>query len=858
MSRRWRHQVSLVFMLWIGMTCLSQVAYASDAGDAHALTSWSPVFGLVGLLALAVIMFPLANKMRFPYTVMLAIVGGVIGVVKLMLAQHYVPLVSDFLIALDSFNISSDMVFFVFLPALVFESALSIDVRRLMEDIAPILFLAVVGLIISTAIVGFLMHAVTPFSLVVCLLLGAIVSATDPVAVVAIFKDLAAPKRLAILVEGESLFNDATAIVAFTLLSGMLMGTTDAGIVSGTVSFLKVFIGGILVGYLLARIYCLIFSWLGDIQIAKTTLSITLAYLSFIYAEHFLHVSGVMAVVTAALVVGSHGRSVISLGNWHALHEVWEQIGFIANSIIFLLVGLAVPVIMQNVSAEQWGWLAILLVAAFSARALIIFGLLPIMSKAKMAAPVTMGYQAVMYWGGLRGAVSLALALAVMENDNFSADIQIFIGMLVCGFVIFTLFVNATTMQFVMKLFGLNKLSRTDTAIKERALVNALTGLQSQAENIAAMSDADKSFVIEVGANIDLRKSKAVEAFDQVTDLSEDQWTAVGLKTIAQREEEVYSHMYDRGLIASDSARRLLANTKDLADGVKQYKESGYLMATRKNLEFKWNTHTAMWLQRKCNISTPLASQLGHRFEDLCSMVVAQRELLSNLKESLQDFLSTPAIDKVTANLRQRLALSEREQQAMRSAYPDYAEKLERRMYAMAMARMEQTQYASMLKAALISNEVKTELMHELEMRSAPYTKRPALDLGLDTSALLAKVPLFAELSDKARKQIASILNPRLVIPGEYVVQLGEVGDAMYFISTGAIRIELERGDIILGSGEFFGELALLSDQPRNASALSDTYTDLLVLHVREFRSLMKDNPSLKSAIEKIAAERDN
>ena len=264
---------------------------------------WLTVLGISGLLTLAVLMWPLANRLNFPYTVMLAAVGCAIGYLEYLIPEGaHLGMLSDVLEALHTLDITSETVLFVFLPALVFESALAIDVRRLMEDIAPILVLAVIGLLISTAVVGWSLHMVSGVTLIACLLLGAIVSATDPVAVVAIFKDLGAPKRLAILVEGESLFNDATAIVVFTILSAMLLGQSDAGAVSGALAFFKVFFGGVIVGYLLARLFCFLMARVGDSALPKITLSLSLAYLSFLIAEHYLHVSGVMAVVTASLV----------------------------------------------------------------------------------------------------------------------------------------------------------------------------------------------------------------------------------------------------------------------------------------------------------------------------------------------------------------------------------------------------------------------------------------------------------------------------------------------------------------------------------------------------------------------------
>ena len=189
-----------------------------------------------------------------------------------------------------------------------------------------------------------------------------------------------------------------------------------------------------------------------------------MAYLSFIIAEHNLHLSGVMAVVTASLVLGSRGRSIISQSGWHGLEEVWEQIGFVANSIIFILVGLNVPELIGGMTSQQLGWLAILLAVAFTARFAIIFGLVPLMSRMGWASNVSTGYRAVMFWGGLRGAVSLALALVVMEgikiHDHFyayPAEVSEFIAVMVTGFVLFTLAINATTVPILMRAFGLGQ-----------------------------------------------------------------------------------------------------------------------------------------------------------------------------------------------------------------------------------------------------------------------------------------------------------------------------------------------------------------------------------------------------------------
>ena len=244
---------------------------------------WLTVLGLFGLMTISVLVLPLSRKIKMPYTVLLALLGIIIGLADnwLGISQSDTGIVSEFFSSFDSFELTSGIIFFIFLPVLIFEASLAIDVRKLLSDIRPILFLAVIGLFISTFLIGGAVYTVSGMGFVVCLLLGAILSATDPVAVVAIFKDLGAPKRLAILVEGESLFNDATAIVLFTILAAMVAGTAQADLGTGALQFIKVFLGGIVVGFLMARVFSWVIGKVGGIALVEVSLTIALAFLAF-------------------------------------------------------------------------------------------------------------------------------------------------------------------------------------------------------------------------------------------------------------------------------------------------------------------------------------------------------------------------------------------------------------------------------------------------------------------------------------------------------------------------------------------------------------------------------------------------
>lgn len=817
---------------------------------------WTTILGLFGLLTIAVLILPLAKRYKFPYTVLLAVMGIVLGLIVDAAEEAHLGPVSDLFHSFSNFDLTSDVIIFVFLPALVFESSLSIDVRKLMADIRPIMFLAVVGLLISAFMVGGAVHAVSGMSFVVCLLLGAILSATDPVAVVAIFKDLGAPKRLAILVEGESLFNDATAIVLFNIVAAMIIGSSDADLVGGTISFVKVFMGGIIVGFVMARIFAWLIGRVGGVELVEVTLTISLAYLSFLVAEHYLHVSGVMAVVTAALVMGSYGRTAVSGSGWHLLEETWENLGFWANSLIFVLVGMAVPEILTFFSNGMWLTLLVLLVAAFVARGLLTHAILPVLSRFNLAANVSLGFRTVMWWGGLRGAVSLALALAVLEHDAYPREMREFVAALVCAFVLFTLFVNATTVGAVMKAFGLDQLSPADLAVRNRTIARALDDIGRDVPRWAEQHNIPE----EVGEDVARDYAERVDAITTgegpAAELTDTDWLKIGLMATVGRERQGYLEHYAKGYVASATARELVALTDELTDAAKSGGEAGYVFATEKLLEFNWRFMLSMQVQRRFGVKGPLAKRLASRMERLRTVMAVLAEVRGEGIDDIRALVGDSAADRLCEILDDRRSRVMSALNALRIQYPEYAAKLQQRYLQQVAMRRERADYARLHEEAIIGAEIYANLQNELEEREDELGKRPELDLGLDPEQLVARVPLFQGLSEDRIRAISDLLKSELVIPGEVVCRKGETGHAMYFVSSGAIAVQVEPDPVMLGSGDFFGEIALLKDAPRNADVVARTFSDLLILERRDFQKLLDANPELQATIEKVAEER--
>ncbi len=390
------------------------------------------------LLIAAILAEPVARRLRVPFAAVLIAVGFVGS--EVIVALGY-----DTGLRWYHFH---DLILHVFLPVLVFASAFNLKAKTVLKDLLPILFLAVPVMLAVTLLSGgliFLGIGHPGFPILAALLAGALLSATDPVSVVALFQRIGAPERLTVLMEGESLFNDATAIVLFTLLLSLaLMPAQDVDAAAAAGRFLTVFAGGLLSGLvvgagglLLPRV-CI-----GPVTRALATL--ISALISVQLAEHWLQVSGVVSVLVTGLMLGEANRR---RGDSEFSAELWALNAYVANALIFLLMGVTITVAMFT---QQWLAMLIGVGAALATRAIAVFVLLPPINRLPTVEPIPSAYWPVLYWGGLRGAVTLALALALpLELEPWWT-----IQSIAYGVVLFTLFVQAPTMGLLLRRLGL-------------------------------------------------------------------------------------------------------------------------------------------------------------------------------------------------------------------------------------------------------------------------------------------------------------------------------------------------------------------------------------------------------------------
>ena len=798
---------------------------------------------------------PLAARLKLPSTALLGAVGVALGALPAALSQlGWSGPVDVFADMFARLPVSSATYIYVFLPLLVFEAGIATDVRRMMEDAAPILLLAIIATLVATAIIGLALWPLAGVPLVVCLLLGAIVSTTDPAAVIAIFRDVGAPARLTRLAEGEALLNDAAAIVLTTVLFGVISTGAQPDIASGLLEFFVSFVGGGLFGAIAGRGLLWAIPWMRDDRLAEATLTLGLAYGVFVVSERFLHISGVAAVLAAALVASATGRSRIAPENWVFLTDLWDQIAFWARSLVFVLASILVPRLLGTVDWHDLLLLAVLIGAAFAARLLVLFVLMPLLEVLNLTEPISPAFKLALTWGGLRGALTLVLALAATEHPLLRPDVQRFIALLATGFVLFTLFVNGTTLRVVIGLLGLDRLSARNQILRDRVLALSYAEVTDAVRVMGRDRALSEETIQRVVAPYQdwIAAAEAGEGGEELTDRDR---LAIALVALANQERVLALEARADRVASPAAVQVLLQNADALAEGARDEGRVGYRRAAAQTLSFSTLFRFAYFLHRHLGILRPLADRLAERVELLLVTRLLMDRLLA-FNDRRIGAIFGKRIAKITGEMiRLRRQAASFALDALRRQYPDYLATLEVRSLRQSALRQEMGRYKALFDEGLIPRELYEDLERRIA-RTRTTEARPRLDLGLDTRRLVERLDMLSGLEEHQLDRVAKLLRPRFTVPGERIVRAGDRADACYFIASGAAEVRQPDRTIGLGSGDFFGELALLTGRPRQADVVALSFCRLLTLRKADFEAFLAANPETKALITRIAKAR--
>lgn len=496
----------------------------------------------IALFLVATAVALIARWLRAPFTVALVVAGLSLGASR----------------ALDPPHLSKELLFAVFLPGLLFEAAFHLDFQKFWTNKLAIHSLAIPGLLVAIGLTAVILvpttnalHLATGFDLSHGLVLASLLAATDPIAVVGLFKSLGAPKRLAVLVEGESLLNDGTAVVVFTLvLAYVTRGSLSVS--SALLDFVRVVVGGVLVGAVLGFASSKVTQRIEDpmIEITLTTIA---AYGSFALAER-VHVSGVIATVVAGMIYGNYGaRTGMSPSTRLAVESFWEYIAFALNSLVFLLIGFEVPLSSLLVA---WKPTLVAFLAVTLGRAAVVAVITLLLSRTKERLPWS--WAAVLTWGGLRGGLSMVLALGL----PLTVSHRDLIITMTFGTVVLSILVQGLTMAPLLRRLGLVQARAARTRYEvERAAQLAARASLAALEGYREKGLAELEIVETLKASYEGRLNESIERVKELhleqSELREEEERAVRRRLLLVERDSV-SRAVREGTVSADAAEPLL------------------------------------------------------------------------------------------------------------------------------------------------------------------------------------------------------------------------------------------------------------------------------------------------------------
>jgi len=769
------------------------------------------VLVLSAVLGLSFISTRLADWLRVPHSVLLVVLGLAGG----WLYTHFIGPVSA-----GAADLFPEVVLHLLLPPLIFDSAYHLSYEYLRRDLLPVTALAVGGLLMSTAAIALgLIWLGAPTQ--AAWLFGALISATDPVAVVALVRNLGAPRRLAILLEGESLLNDGTAIVLFRVLLAGAASLPQAGL-----QFILVVAGGILLGLTFSWAFRLLFWVTSRSGLAQAGLTVVAAYSSFIVADHVLHVSGVICTMVVGLTLGKQARLQLNRETLGAMHSIWELLALTANSLVFLAVGLSAEMINLPAMGPM---VPLTLALVLLARLTAVTTTVGILNRLPGARPISLAYQVLLTWGGLRGGLALALVLTLPLQFPYRGQLLV----LATAVVLCSLLLNAMTTAPLIRWLKLDRLTELEERFYRRGLRQGVRQVFAGLERCVT-SGALSGQLLE-----DLEE----RCLEELGEADEDAGTeeAFDLFQLLLAEQQLYNTELEEGRL-SPRAYLSLRHAVETRLSILQLQGAEALQLYDFRVELP---EVPRW-------SLPRARQELQRLADELEvllhldLVTSQLEALPHLQPAAR---KTLALWSRAAS--QRLA-------DVQLTYPDLSLAVQslfvaRAVETSAQARLDDLHEAEIIGPAVHARARSTvrHLVALLGEESERRLKEP--DLG--RSELFEGLP--AEELDRLKKETVF----QCVEAGRTVYCEGDPADALYLVMSGLLEVRSSRFTSAeehprLFPGSFFGELSLLYDRPRSATVTALVSSNLATLRRTTMQELMERQPEVRRRLEEEAARR--
>ncbi|XP_062172474.1 sodium/hydrogen exchanger 8 [Alnus glutinosa] len=814
-------------------------------------------FGLS--LVLGIACRHLLRGTRVPYTVALLVLGIALGSIEYA-THHRLGKIGDG-IRLWA-NIDPDLLLAVFLPALLFESSFSMEVHQIKRCVVQMIVLAGPGVLISTFCLGSALKFTFPYnwSWKTSLLLGGLLSATDPVAIVALLKELGASKKLSTIIEGESLMNDGTAIVVYQLFYQMVLGKSFNW--AAIIKFLaQVSLGAVGIGLAFGIISVL---WLGFIfndTVIEISLTLAVSYVAYFTAQEGFDVSGVLTVMTLGMFYAAVARTAFKGDGQQSLHHFWEMVAYIANTLIFILSGVVIAEgILSGDDAFQnghsWAYLILLYVYIQVSRFIVVGVLYPFLRY--------FGYgldwkeAIILIWSGLRGAVALSLSLSVKRSSDSSTELSSKTGTLFVfftgGIVFLTLIVNGSTTQFILHLLDMDKLSAAKRRIldytKYEMLNKALEAFGDIGDD-EELGPADWPTVKRYIASLNNLEGERVPPYGAPED--DDNLDHMNLKDIRIRllngVQAAYWGMLDEGRITQTTANLLMQSVDEALDLV-----SHESLCDWKGL--KANVHFPSYYRL---LQTSICPQklvtyfIVERLESACYICAAFLRAHRIAQRQLHDFIGDSDVTSIVINESKAEGEEARKfLEDVRVTFPEVLQVLKTRQVTYSVLNHLVDYVQNLEKVGLLEEKEMLHLHDAVQTDLKKLLRNPPLVKIPKFIDLISRHPLFGTVLSSVFAPHEGSTKETMKLHGMTLYKEGSKPNGVWLISSGVVKwmsksIKNKHSlHPTFTHGSTLGLYEVLSGKPNICDMITDSMVICFFVEREKILSVLRSDPSIE------------
>jgi CPA1 family monovalent cation:H+ antiporter len=608
--------------------------------------SITSALALFALIALSTVIFFTAKRFKLPYTVLLVFVG------LLLIPVVNLPYLKNVFGFLGDMVLTPELLFYIFLPILIFESAFNMNIRKILDSVWVIGLMSVVSLLVSTVLIAMALYLIMPLigihmPLAIAFIFGALISPTDPVAALSIFKECGVPRRLANIFEGESLVNDGTAMAIFFVMLSIAMGGFHGSetVLHGLVQFSMMVLLGVGFGLLMAGIFSRALRLTKSNEFVTVTLMLISAHTVFILSEMinemgFVHISPIIATAVAALFMGNYSRHVLAPRVDEYLTKLIEHMAFVLNSLVFLMAGLLFASADVNL-AELWLPILVTVMVVATARVIAVYSVTLPLNMTKLERPIPASWQKLLAWGSLRGALSIIIVMLIPKDFTvpgwtYEHSPQDLLLALTIGCILTTLFIKAPLIKPIMKKLNIRDNNPLEEAHEADLAIYYLLQEKSQLDHYKT-----KGFLSQEQYDVSAAKvaNKLKEAETQRQYLIEKHGIAVFKQSLhlamVHVEKKAVKRLFINEEVSEKTFRRIYSKLGGRLDKIEELKEDAHLINTYKDRKDIFE-HLVNFVQMPFDRQRELSHQ--QKLEYYRAQMIMARKAIKTIEQMQTEF----------------------------------------------------------------------------------------------------------------------------------------------------------------------------------------------------------------------------